>query len=138
MIIPESNFPESVDDLLFFQDINLDNLDGYNEFNTLIKNEEYTSASTFLNKANFFAYNADLFNKLEERIYNTQKRIEAKVKPKFTTYVKDGIIYAKDNLIWISDEEDIDITEPIAINEPTTTATVLANEDDELISTIKY
>lgn len=73
MVGEKSVFPESVDPLMFFQDIDLEHKELMDKFNNLIAAESYDEANTFIAKTDgVHGYFAQTFNALENRIYNTQ------------------------------------------------------------------
>lgn len=70
---PNSAFPSSIDDLIFFSDENLLTHDDMEIYRQYLLEEDYIGAKAYLNTiANADYYGADLFNMLEGRIYNLQ------------------------------------------------------------------
>lgn len=71
-----SHYPDGVDPMLFFQDINLEQLEIMNTYNKLISNGKYTEASKFISQQEgICGYFADFFNAIENRIYSLQNHL---------------------------------------------------------------
>ena len=74
-----SSFPNSVDDLLFCNDIDLEHLQESNYHNQLALAQQYTQAGEYLEQtANMDSLCASLFNLIKNRIYNTQQYLLTK------------------------------------------------------------
>ncbi|MCM1232121.1 MAG: hypothetical protein NC489_18525 [Ruminococcus flavefaciens] len=68
-----SSYPDKVDEMIFFQDCSLDNIDIMNTYNDLILQGKYNEANNYINQHdNIYGYFADYFNALENRIYSLQ------------------------------------------------------------------
>lgn len=101
-----SLFPNSVDDITFISDVNLDTLDIYKQHRDLVNNGKYTEASNYLNQqTGITPVNADFFNMLENRIYQTQLYVEDKEKVNPCSYESQPTNISKTNPIWISDSK---------------------------------
>lgn len=101
-----SSFPNSVDDIAFISDVNLDTLEIYKYHKDLVNNQKYTEASNYLNQqTGITPVNADFFNMLENRIYQTQLYVKDKEKVNPCSYVSQPINVSKTNPIWISDSK---------------------------------
>ncbi len=71
-----SHYPDGIDPMIFFQDINLDQLEIMNTYNQLIAQGQYTRASRFIDQQEgICGYFADFFNAIENRIYNLQNHL---------------------------------------------------------------
>lgn len=68
-----SAFPNQIDDLIFFQDITLDNAATLQHYQQLLQNTQYAEAAQFIQESEIPYYGAALFNLMENRIYATQK-----------------------------------------------------------------
>lgn len=74
-----SQFPNAIDDLIFFEDIDLEHITESNYHNQLAQAQLYTQAGQYLEQtATMHSYCASLFNMLENRIYNTQINLNEK------------------------------------------------------------
>lgn len=68
----ETKFPKNIDDRIFFQDINLDQVSIMKYYYFLLNKNDYTSASEFLNNSEVFFYGAWILNLLEKRLVNIE------------------------------------------------------------------
>lgn len=76
-----STFPSVVDDLIYFADESLMTHEDIETYRGYLQNGDYTGAKNFLDTvANADYYGADLFNMIEERIYNTQLFVSGREK----------------------------------------------------------
>lgn len=132
---PISYYPEKIDDMTFFQDGNLDNIEIINHYNKLIKKGKYNEANDYINQQkNVYGFFADFFNLIENRIYNLQNYLltkPPKIQP-FIYYDKKGYgihifsdvdevedlntikLFLSDN----EDEEPLDIETLYVFNDP--------------------
>lgn len=102
----KSNFPDTVDDLYFLSDISLETQHIYKRHKQLVSDGKYSEASDYLNQqTGITPVNADFFNMLENRIYNTQIHVLAKEKinPVFYSDISEADDISK-SPIWISGE----------------------------------
>lgn len=84
----ESRYPLGVDDLIFFEDVNLDGVQIMKRFNDLVAEKRYTEASNYIeNQDVVFAHIAKLYNMIENRIYATQSHIDEIAKHKTNPHV---------------------------------------------------
>lgn len=67
-----SIFPDNIDDLFYFQDINLENQPLMAAYQEQLKNREYTKSAQILKNSSLSYYGADLFNLLENRLFQLQ------------------------------------------------------------------
>lgn len=72
MIYKESNFPNEIDDLLFFSDVRISQNEILNQFNNLISQNKFTEASNYLNSSNLNNINASLFNYFQDAVVKIQ------------------------------------------------------------------
>lgn len=71
---PTSHYPNKVDEMIFFQDNNLEKVEIMNHYNKLIAQGKYTEASEYINQQeSLWGFFADYFNLLENRIYTLQE-----------------------------------------------------------------
>lgn len=84
-----SNYPVKVDELVFFQDNDLENINIVNEYNRLINEGKYAEAIQYVvDNGNIYGFFADFFNLIENRIYNLQEYESEKYKaPKIQPFV---------------------------------------------------
>lgn len=76
---PISYYPNKVDEMIFFQDNNLENVEIMNHYNELIAQGKYTEASDYISQQeNVYGFFADFFNLIENRIYTTQEYLLSK------------------------------------------------------------
>lgn len=99
---PISNYPDSIDPLIFFQDINLTQTDVMETYNRLISQGSYSEANAYMDsQEGICGYFADYLNAIENRIYNLQEYLSA-VKPKQPFVSSDSEPAAVDGeTIWI-------------------------------------
>lgn len=64
----KTKFPQRIDDRIFFQDINLSQLQIMEYYYSLLNSNNYTKASEFLNNSEVFFYGAWLLNLFEKRL----------------------------------------------------------------------
>lgn len=69
MIDITSRFPNSIDDLTFFQDISISQIPVMENYYKLLNAQNYTMASEYLNNSGVFFYGAWCLNLLENRLY---------------------------------------------------------------------
>lgn len=95
-----SNFPDNIDNLIYFQDVNLDNQQIMSEYQEHLKNGEYTKATQILKNSSLSYYGADLFNLVENRLFQLQTyyKKNPKINPhvfssKKPTNIKNGTMW---------------------------------------------
>lgn len=114
---PLSFYPDKIDPLIFFQDVNLEQLEIMDTYNDLIKKGKYTEANEYINsQSGICGYFADFLNAIENRIYNLQTHL-------LTIEPKQPFIY--------SDEEPI-------LTQEEGTYNFLANYTNEQLSNYTY
>lgn len=86
---PISSYPAKVDDLVFFQDNDLENIGVADEYNQLINKGKYDEANQYVNEnGSIYGFFADFFNLIENRIYSLQEYESEKYKtPKIQPFV---------------------------------------------------
>ena len=73
---PLSFYPDKIDPLIFFQDVDLEKIDIMNTYDDLIKKGKYTEADEYINnQSGICGYFADFLNAIENRIYNLQTHL---------------------------------------------------------------
>lgn len=74
-----SYYPNKIDEMIFFQDNNLEKVEIMNHYNELISQGKYTEASAYISQQkNVYGFFANYFNLIENRIYNTQEYLLSK------------------------------------------------------------
>ena len=72
--IEDSNYPTSVDDLVFVSDVDIAHIGVMQTHQDYINNNQYSTASTYLREQDDITpVNAGLFNLIENRIVTTQE-----------------------------------------------------------------
>lgn len=90
---PTSYYPNKIDKMTFFQDINLEQIEIMNHYNELIAQGKYIEANDYISQQeNIYGFFADFFNLIENRIYNLQNYLLQKPMKKqpFIYYNKKG------------------------------------------------
>lgn len=100
-----SSFPEAVDPLIFFQDIDIPHKAAYDTFRQMISNGQYSAALEYINSQDDVdGYFADLYNLLEERILNLQYHLKCMdnriIYTNFTPGANYPYLHA--NVIWLN------------------------------------
>lgn len=81
---PLSYYPGKIDDMIFFQDNDLDKIEITNEYNNLISRGKYNEANNYIDQQKgICGYFADFFNAIENRIYSLQDYIVNKEKKQY-------------------------------------------------------
>lgn len=71
---PISYYPNKIDEMIFFQDNDLDKIEIMNYYNELVAQGKYDEANDYINQQeSVYGFFADFFNTIENRIYNTQE-----------------------------------------------------------------
>lgn len=71
---PTSYYPQKMDEMIFFQDNNLENTETMNHYNKLLAQGKYSEASDYIDQQKgIFGFFADYFNLIENRIYALQE-----------------------------------------------------------------
>ncbi len=91
MFIPDSHYPEQIDPLIFFQDVDLEKLPTAEEYGALTDRGQYDAAhDLFRGQEGFPGYAADYFNAIENRIYSLQTYLQGKEKKKYFTVTEEA------------------------------------------------
>ena len=76
---PTSCYPNKIDEMIFFQDNDIEKVEIMNHYNELISQGKYTEASDYISQQeNVYGFFADYFNLIENRIYSTQEYLLSK------------------------------------------------------------
>lgn len=95
----ESNYPNEIDDMTFFQDNNLENIEIINQYENLIAQSKYSDASTYINQQNgIYGYLADFFNVIENKLFNLQSHLLSKEKKQPFVFYDEEDNYPIDSL----------------------------------------
>lgn len=102
MIDTTSQYPNTIDPMLFFQDNNWDNVDIINTYNNLIAQEKYDEANEFISQQeNVHTYSADYLNAIENRIESLQGYLLTKGKKEVFIHSNVEPDQVNENMIWI-------------------------------------
>lgn len=99
-----SIFPEGIDSRIFFSDIDIDHISLMKQHQQLLSQNRFSESSALLDNSDISYYGAWLPNLFDDRIYNIERYIITKEKPKLTIYQTDEP--ASDltaNISWIGD-----------------------------------
>ena len=111
---PVSYYPHKIDDMIFFQDNNLENVEIMNQYNNLISHGKYSEASDYISQQEgIYGFFADFLNLIENRIYTLQEYLLSKPPKK-----QPFIYYDEEEHFSIGDLHvftDIDEEEDLAI-----------------------
>ena len=97
-----SVFPFSIDPRMYYQDVQLSQLDVKANFDAALDNNQYTLASQILQNSDIDYYGAYFFNKSEDKLVAVQNHVDAKVKPVLTVYQATEPTTVENGLSWIS------------------------------------
>ena len=104
MKITDTRFPNDIDARVYAQDITLNDLETFSEYQTLIAQGKYKKASDWLNKSDAYFYGAWMLNLLEKRL-KAIKEYVFKLEDEVLTYAgesePDDVAYGTN---WISDD----------------------------------
>lgn len=76
-----SSYPDKIDELIFFQDISIEQSSTMETYNNYIANQAYSDANSYIDKQyGIHGYFAGLFNLIENRIDTLQCVLLEKVK----------------------------------------------------------
>ena len=96
-----TNFPNKVDDRVFYNDIDLEHLHILDQYKTLLTNSNYDEASKLLQDSNIDYFGSWLLNLFELRIRTTQEYLLTKEKPKLHTYSSTEPTNALLGMVWV-------------------------------------
>ena len=98
---PVSNYPDNVDPMIFFQDIDLTQAEAMETYNSLISQGRYREAGAFINEQEgIHGCFPDYLNAIENRICSLQEHLLA-ITPKQPFTCSDSEPGADDEIIWI-------------------------------------
>lgn len=98
---PISNYPDSIDPMIFFQDIDLTQAGTMEAYDSLISQGRYSEASDLIrDKAGIHGYFPDYLNAIENRIHALQEYLFA-LTPKQPFVSSDNEPAADSQIIWI-------------------------------------
>ncbi len=102
-----SHYPDGIDELIFFQDNNLETIESMKYYNVLTAQGRFTEANKYISKRNdVYGYFADLYNAIENRIYTLQDYLlKMPPKKKFFVFINDqtsepDVSLLEENMIW--------------------------------------
>lgn len=99
---PISYYPNKIDEMIFFQDNNLENIEIINYYNGLISQGKFSDASNYIrHQEGIYGFFADFFNLLENRIYNTQEYLLTKQKKNQFVISEEEPDTVNNDTIWI-------------------------------------
>ena len=98
-----TQFPSAIDDRIYFQDINLSQLNTKANFESYLDIEDYTNASNELNNANIDFFGASVLNLLENRLVALENYILTLTKPQLTAYQSTEPTNVGVGFTWIED-----------------------------------
>lgn len=110
---PVSYFPNKVDEMIFFQDNDLEKVGIMNHYNELVAQEKYDEANDYINQQDgIYGFFADFFNLIENRIYNTQEYLLSKPPKKqpFIYYNEEEHFSMSDLHVFTDTDEEEDIS----------------------------
>lgn len=87
----ESLYPEQIDPLIFYSDVDLNHADTIKQYQSLLSSGNYNTASEFLNNSDIDFYGAWLFNLIENELYAIETNADSIIgeKPNFVFYGKE-------------------------------------------------
>ncbi len=105
MRVKHSVYPQENDGRSYFSNINIMNKKILSDHHTLMALKRYQEASEKLHESNVDYYSAELFNYLEECLYNLGARLKQKVLAIRPLYTEEIPVGEKQDSIWISSVE---------------------------------
>ena len=98
-----SIYPRGIDSRVYAQDINIENVSVFNEYQSLLAQGKYEEASIFLNNSDAYFYGAWMLNLLENRLHEIGKYVMPMEKPKLTIYQSEEP-ETNIGMTWIGDD----------------------------------
>lgn len=96
-----TDFPKTIDDRVFFSDINIDKLSQMTKFQTYINNGAYSAASKYINNSTVDFYGAWILNLIEERMYALENyAVDEMEKPDIITDQEEEPTDVETNYCW--------------------------------------
>lgn len=97
-----SLYPNAIDEMLFFQDNDIDKIEVINTYNNLITQGKYTEASDYISQhEEVYGFFASYLNAIENRIYNLQEYLLTKQKKNPFVFSDEEPESAEIGTIWI-------------------------------------
>lgn len=96
-----TNFPNKVDDRIFYNDIDLEHLHILDQYKTLLINSNYDEASTLLQDSDIDYFGSWLLNLFELRLRATQEYLLTKEKPKLQIYSSTEPTNTRMGTVWV-------------------------------------
>ena len=97
-----TNFPNKVDDRVFYNDIDLEHLHILGQYKDLLIASKYDEASDLLQQSNIDYFGSWLLNLFELRIRTTQEYLlNNKEKPKLQVYSPTEPTGIREGIVWI-------------------------------------
>lgn len=103
-----TNFPSSVDERIFYNDLDLNGVETLNKYKKLLDASDYDGASILLNESDVDYFGAWLLNTLELRIRAIQEHLLTKEKPTLQVYSSTTPTDLKKNLVWVGGDENFE------------------------------
>ena len=88
----ESQYPDRIDPLIFFQDLNSDKEDYFKQFIALVSDGKYEEALAISKENGFDLVDSDLLNCIQNRLFNVQDLLYTKDHPKRHFYDDESAI----------------------------------------------
>lgn len=110
---PASYYPNKVDEMIFFQDNNLEKVEIINHYDDLIRQGKYNEANDYIEgQEGIYGFFADYLNLIENRIYNLQEHLlNNPPKKQPFIYYDEEVHFPIDELhIFDSDDEEEEIS----------------------------
>ena len=107
---PLSYYPNKIDEMIFFQDNNLENIEIINHYNHLIAHGKYSEASDYIRRQeNIYGFFADFFNLIDIRLFYSDNETDSKNLDLFHIFINDEELEKEEveppdineNTIWI-------------------------------------
>lgn len=97
-----SQYPGVIDEMSFFQDNDIDNVEVMNTYDNLIAQGRYGEANAYIGQhEEVFGFFADLLNTMENRIYNLQEYLLTKQKKNPFVLSEEEPEAVEEGTIWI-------------------------------------
>ena len=99
----DTKFPNSIDDRVFMQDININQVPIMNRYYSLLSNGNYTQSSELLNNSEVYSYGAWCLNLIENRLYAIGNYVMNLEDINLVTYSESEPVISEldDNMVWI-------------------------------------
>lgn len=101
-----SNYPDSIDDLIFYQDADINKLEAIKKYGECIANGDYEGAYAIRDANNLHGLSAELINMLINRTKNLQEYLLTKGKIENIYFETDRPDSVSHVTIWISKRDN--------------------------------